>query len=154
MHTVCNPINISYNSKRRNSMKAKNNFKWLIRCVIYTAALNLLSLLVMLLYAENILRDVTSLILLLAIYIISAVLFSPIKGTVEHPLLYNVSILFIHIALNILILLVLGCRYQGWENAMFFWTEVFSMIFLSIVLSVDTIFILVKKQCRLSGKKG
>lgn len=126
-------------------MNKKNSLKWLTKCVIYTVCVTLVSLLVMLLYAQNIIRDVTSLLMLFAIYIMSAVLFSPIKGTVSRPLLYNLSVLLIHIVSNTIVMFVLGYWYTGWETAMFFWTQIFSIVFLTIVLLFDTIFILVKK---------
>ena len=81
-------------------MNTKRDLKWLIRCVIFTVSVSLASLLVMILYAQNIIRDITSLIMLFAIYIVSAFLFSPIKGTVSHPLIYNLSVLLFHIICN------------------------------------------------------
>lgn len=68
-------------------MNTKKDLKWLIGCVIFTASFSMASLLVMLLYAQNIIRDITSLIMLFAIYMVSAFLYSPIKGTVSHPLI-------------------------------------------------------------------
>lgn len=113
--------------------------------MIFTVSVSLASLLVMLLYAQNIIRDITSLIMLFAIYIVSAFLFSPIKGTVSHPLIYNLSVLLFHIVCNTIVMLVLGYWYTGWETAMFFWTQVFSIVFLIIILLFDTILTLVNK---------
>lgn len=126
-------------------MDTKKDLKWLRRSVIFAVSVSLATLLVMLLYAQNIIRDITSLIMLIAIYIVSAVLFFPIKGTVSHPLIYNLSVLLIHIVCNTIVMLVLGCRYTGWETAMFFWAQVFSIVFLTIVLLFDTILGLVRK---------
>jgi hypothetical protein len=126
-------------------MNKKNESRWLLRCVIFTVSVCLITLIVMLLYAKNIIRDNTSLIMLFAIYVMSTFLFSPIKGTVDHPLIYNLSVLVIHIVCNIIMVLVMGYLYTGWETAMFFWTEVFSIIYLAIILLFDTILILVRK---------
>lgn len=89
-------------------MNTKRDLKWLIRCVIFTASFSMASLVVMLLYAQNIIRDIASMIMLFAIYIVSAFLYSPIKGTVSHPLIYNLSVLLFHIVCNTIVMLVLG----------------------------------------------
>ena len=126
-------------------MNTKKDLKWLIGCVIFTASFSMASLLVMLLYAQNIILDITSLIMLFAIYIVSAFLYSPIKGTVSHPLIYNLSVLLFHIVCNTIVMLVLGYWYTGWKTAMFFWTQVFSIVFLIIILLFDTILTLINK---------
>lgn len=126
-------------------MNTKKDFKWLFKSAAYTVSVNLLTLIVMLLYAQNIVRDVTSLICLFVIYIISTILFAYIKGESAHPLLYNLSVLLIHIVLNIIIMFVLGYFYTGWENAMFYWTRIFTLIFIVVVLLFDTILSLIRK---------
>lgn len=126
-------------------MNAKNDFKWLLRSTTYTVCVNLSALIVMLLYAQKIIQDTASLIILFAVYLISAVLYAYIKGESAPRLLYNLSVLLIHIVLNIIIMFVLGYFYTGWENAMFYWAEIFTLIFIVVVLLFDTILSLIRK---------
>ena len=100
-------------------MIQKAKIKWLTRSVIYTLTINISVCVVMLLYAHNIIRDITSLIILFTIYVISATMFSVVKGNTAKPLLYNISTLVTHAVTSFVVISVLGYMYKGWETAMF-----------------------------------
>ena len=123
----------------------KRKITWLQKSIVYTFSFNLLICLAMILYGEGIIRDITSAIALFVVYIVSATGFSIVKGASPKPLFYNLSVLITHIVLNIIMLCVLGFIYTGWETAMFWITEMFSMFFVISVLFLDTIISLLKK---------
>ena len=123
----------------------KRKITWLQKSIVYTFSFNLLICLAMILYGEGIFRDITSAIALFVVYIVSATGFSIVKGASPKPLFYNLSVLITHIVLNIIMLCVLGFIYTGWETAMFWITEMFSMFFVISVLFLDTIISLLKK---------
>ena len=126
-------------------MIQKAKIKWLTRSVIYTLTINISVCVVMLLYAHNIIRDITSLIILFTIYVISATMFSVVKGNTAKPLLYNISTLVTHAVTSFVIISVLGYMYKGWETAMFLWTEIFTAVFFVTILLLDTIMHLLKR---------
>ena len=126
-------------------MDDQKSFSWFGRSIAYTITINLLTFVVMLLYAQNIIQDITSLILLFVVFIISASIFSCVKGDSVKPLLYNVSVFVTHIILSLVIIACLGLTYTGWETTMFFWAEIFLMIFFVSVLLLDTILYLMNK---------
>lgn len=125
-------------------MNRKINALWIVKSVLFTITVNILIFSVMLLYANNIIRDITSLIILIAIYIISAVAFGFVKGKSDKPLIYNLLVLITHLVVSIIVCLALGSAYNNWKTAMFFWSEIFSAIFFASLLLTDSLICLLK----------
>lgn len=126
-------------------MKRCKKSIWLIRCLGYSIAINVLSGTVMLLYANSVINDITSLIILLAIYLVSAPLYPVVKGNSHKPLFYNVTAIIAHVVFSLITISILGCVYNGWETAMFMYTEIFTAIFFVITVLLDTILHVLKK---------
>ena len=126
-------------------MKRCKNTIWLTRCLGYPLAINVLSCTVMLLYANSVVKDITSLIILLAIYLVAAPLYPVVKGNSHKPLFYNVTSIIAHLVFGFITVSALGHIYKGWETAMFMYAEMFTTIFFVITVLLDTILHAVKK---------
>jgi len=116
-----------------------NKYRDIIKAVLFTFILNLLLVIVMLLYANNDISDVLSLVLTLGVLVVFGSLFSVIKGKMVRYLQYNIVSIVSHIVFIILTLLIMGCIYKGWETAMFLWMEKFSLISYLIFIVIDSI---------------
>lgn len=127
-------------------MKQTKKNTWIVRCLGYTLTINILTGIIMLLYANFVIKDLTSLIILFGIYIISAPLYSVLKGNSNKPLLYNILTIVGHIVFNFIMISALGHIYKGWETAMFMYTEIFTAIFFVLVVLLDTLTLAIKKQ--------
>ena len=127
-------------------MNRKITTLWMIKSVLFAIAVNVLILTVMILYAHNIIRDVTSLVILVVIYAASAVAFGFVKGESDKPLLYNLFVLITHSLISIIIISALGFIYKDWKTAMFFWSEIFSAVFFASLLLFDSLICIMKNK--------
>lgn len=116
-----------------------NKWKYIAKAVSIPLAVNFSMAMIMLLYANNIVSDVVSLLLTLGILITSCGLFSVIKGKRENYLIYNIVSLLSHLVFILVTLLILGFIYDGWETAMFFWTEILSLFAYFVSVLLDSI---------------
>jgi hypothetical protein len=111
--------------------------KWLLKSILYVFSVNALATVIMLLDADDVINDVTSLIVSLVIFVVSAPLYFFIKGNTSRPWLYTVASAVSYIAFAVARILVLNAVYNGWERVVFFFGEIFTLVFFVAVLLLD-----------------
>ncbi|MBQ9161715.1 MAG: hypothetical protein IJX74_00425 [Clostridia bacterium] len=128
--------------------------KCFLKSIVYVFSVNVLVTLVMLLYANHIIRDTISLIIILAIFTVSAPLYFFIKGNTSCPWLYTAVSGISHIAFTAVRILVFNAAYNGWETAMFFYAEIFTVAFFVAVLLLDVAVRVIKAVSTNKNRRG
>ena len=118
-------------------MNYRYKFSFLIKSITYVFTINAATTVLMLFYANDVINDITSLIVQFAILTVSAPLYFFIKGDINRPWLYTAVSGISHIVFGISRILLLDAVYNGWERAMFYWTEIFVLVFFIGILLLD-----------------
>ena len=123
-----------------------------IKAVAHSAFFATLLGAVMLLYANNWISDKVSFFMIVFILILSASVYSIVKGNVPKSLLYNFIAAISFVIINLSVIVVLGAIYVGWETLMFYWTGIFSACAYLFSIIIDSVVCLVKRKKKSADK--
>ena len=113
--------------------------KWWVKCLGFTLSVDVLLGVVMFLYAREILTNVQSLLLFLAISVVGSPLYFFVKSNATFTPLYISVTAASHILWIVAIIWGLCKVFPGWEALMFWFTGGTSAVLLALILLMDAV---------------
>ena len=110
-----------------------------IKNALFIFLIHTLSVINMLLCAKNLTIDEVWLALQIFICIITIPIYFFVKSTPTNKWIYTLTSLVMHVVFTFLVCFVLGNIFNGWDNAIIYWTEIFLSVTFGIVLLIDII---------------
>ena len=110
-----------------------------IKNALFIFLIHTLSVINMLLCAKNLIIDEVWLALQIFICIITIPTYFFIKRSPKNKWIYTLTTFIAHVVFTLLICLILGNIFSGWDNAIIYWTEIFLSATFGIVLLSETI---------------
>lgn len=131
-------------------MKKKYEFRkrdvFFLKAVSHPFFLNLSLCAVAALVVNNIIPEIWSLIPILAIFILSGVIYGFVKGNVERPFLYNVVSAAANTVFAIIFYIIFGSLYSGWSASGFYLVELVSIFAYLLVCIADSVFCFIRSK--------
>ena len=113
--------------------------KQIIKSISLVTLIHILSVVNMLLCRNDLITDFIWLALQILLCISAIPLCFFVKGDTINKWIYSLSLLAAHIVLALLVCLALGSIFNGWDNAMIYWTEIFLSVSFGVVFFIDLI---------------
>ena len=110
-----------------------------IKNALFIFLIHTLSVINMLLCAKNLTIDEVWLALQIFICIITIPIYFFVKNTPTNKWIYTLTSLVLHVVFTFLVCLVLGNIFNGWDNAIIYWTEIFLSVTFGVVILIDII---------------
>ena len=98
-----------------------------------------LSVVNMLLCKNDLITDVALLAFQIILCIIAMPIYFFVKNDTTNKWIYTLTSLIAHSVFTLLVCFVLGNVFNGWDNAIIYWTEIFLSMTFGIVLLIDII---------------
>ena len=113
--------------------------KQTIKNISFVFFIHILSVVNMLLCQNDLIADLVwfALQILLCIFAIPFYFF--VKSDPSNKWIYTITALVAHIVYTLLICLVLGNIFSGWDNAIIYWTEIFLSASFAVAFLIDLI---------------
>ena len=131
-------------------MKKKYEFRksdiFFLKALAYPFFLNFSLCAVTALVANGIIQELWSLIPILAIFILSGVIYGFVKGNVERPFLYNVVSAAANTVFAIIFYIIFGSLYSDWSVSGFFLVELVSIFAYLLVCIADSVFCFIRSR--------
>ena len=113
--------------------------KQIIKSISFVTLIHILSVINMLLCKNDLITDFIWLALQILLCIVAIPLYFFVKGNTSNKWIYSLSLLAAHIILAILACLALGSIFNGWDNTMIYWTEIFLSVSFGVFFLIDLI---------------
>ena len=113
--------------------------KQTIKNALFIFLIHTLSVINMLLCAKNLTIDEVWLALQIFICIITIPIYFFVKNTPTNKWIYTLTSLVMHVVFTFLVCFVLGNIFNGWYNAIIYWTEIFLSVTFGVVILIDII---------------
>ena len=110
-----------------------------IKNALFIFLIHTLSVINMLLCAKNLTIDEVWLALQIFICIITIPIYFFVKDPPTNKWIYTLTSLVLHVVFTFLVCLVLGNIFNGWDNAIIYWTEIFLSVTFGVVILIDII---------------
>ena len=110
-----------------------------IKNALFIFLIHTLSAINMLLCAKNLIIGEVWLALLIFICIITIPIYFFVKNDPTNKWIYTLTSLVMHVVFTFLVCLVLGNIFNGWDNAIIYWTEIFLSVTFGVVILIDII---------------
>ena len=113
--------------------------KQIIKSISFVTLIHILSVINMLLCKSDLITDFIWLALQILLCILAIPFCFFIKGNTTKKWVYLLSLLVAHILFALLVCLVLGNIFNGWDNAIIYWTEIFLSVSFGVFFLIDLI---------------
>ncbi len=110
-----------------------------VKNISFIFSIHILSTINMLLCKNDCINDIVWIALQIFICIIAIPTYFLVKSTPTNKWIYMLTSFVAHIVFALLICLVLGNIFSGWEDAIIYWTEIFISTTFGAVLLIDLI---------------
>lgn len=110
-----------------------------VKNVLFIFLIHTLSTINMLLCQNDCIDDIVWIALQVFICMIAIPTYFFVKSTPTNKWIYMLTSLIAHIFFTLLICLVLGNIFSGWDNAIIYWTEIFISTTFGVVFLIDLI---------------
>lgn len=113
--------------------------KQIIKSISFVTLIHILSVINMLFCKNDLISDAIWFALQIILCIIAVPIYFFVKNTPLRKRLYTMTSLIAHVLFTILVCLVLGNIFNGWDNAIIYWTEIFLSASFGVVFLIDLI---------------
>lgn len=110
-----------------------------IKNVSFIFLIHILSVINMLLCQRDWIADTVWFALQIFICIITIPIYIFVKSTPINKWIYTLTSLVVHVVFTLLVCFVLGNIFNGWDNAIIYWTEIFLSATFGVVFLIDVI---------------
>ena len=113
--------------------------KQIIKNISFVTLIHILSVINMLLCKNDLITDFIWLALQILLCILTIPLWFFVKGNTSNKWIYSLSLLIAHIVFALFVCFALGSIFNGWDNAIIYWTEIFLSVSFGVVCLIDLI---------------
>jgi len=113
--------------------------KQLYKSILFVLSIHILSIINMLLICNHTVNDKVGFVLLIALCVLLIPIYFFVKNDPQKKWIYLLCSLVSHIVFTLIVCIILGNVFKGWNTAIIYWTEIFLSCTFGIVFAIDCV---------------